>query len=130
MGVRWRPKCPSPGEPGGTSGSGKDWLEQYGRGRRDPATGLFEWYEIPEEIRARESQPLITWAELLVHWPEIEADLHERYGIDVEDRDLMRSRSWRWLQTRIVGLLSLPKSRLTLAMRPPPEQEHEPVPDE
>ncbi|GIE29958.1 hypothetical protein Ait01nite_030030 [Actinoplanes italicus] len=63
-----------------------------------------------------------------MHWAAIEADLHSEYGIDVEDPGLMASRSWRWLQTRIVGLLSMPKSRLSLAMKPPPE--HEPVPDE
>lgn len=124
-------KSASPGdEPGGPQGGGEDWRDQYGRGQRDAATGLYEWYEIPSEIRAQETTPVTTWADLFAHWAAIEADLHSEYGIDVEDRDLMRSRSWRWLQTRIVGLLSLPKSRLTSAMRPPPEQEHEPVPDE
>jgi hypothetical protein len=28
------------------------------------------------------------------------------YGIDVEDPAVMRGRSWRWLRTRILGLLS------------------------
>jgi hypothetical protein len=42
----------------------------------------------------------------------------------------MRARSWRWLQTRIVQLLSEPKTRIARAMKPPPEQEHDPVHDE
>lgn len=30
------------------------------------------------------------------------------YGIDTSDRHLMRSRSWRWLRTRIEELFSIP----------------------
>lgn len=41
----------------------------------------------------------------------------------------MRVRSWRWLQTRIIGLLSKPKSRLARAVKPSPE-EHEEHDDE
>ncbi|MEV6297856.1 hypothetical protein AB0M02_00450 [Actinoplanes sp. NPDC051861] len=58
----------------------------------------------------------MSWVDLLAHWVLIEADLHERYGVDVEDRALMRARSWRWLQTRILGLLSV-QSRLRRALR-------------
>ncbi|MBG0560729.1 hypothetical protein [Actinoplanes aureus] len=58
----------------------------------------------------------MSWLDLLTHWVHIEADLHERYGVDVEDRAVMRSRSWRWLQTRIVGLLSV-ESRLRRALK-------------
>jgi len=42
------------------------------------------------------------------------------YGIDVEDRDLMRSRSWRWLKARITGLLAA-DTRLHRALAPPPD---------
>lgn len=48
----------------------------------------------------------MSWSALLAQWALIEADLHDVYGIDVEDRTLMRTRSWRWLQTRIFGLLA------------------------
>lgn len=43
------------------------------------------------------------------------------YRIDVEDRALMRTRSWRWLQTRIFGLLNT-DSRLHRALAPDPEE--------
>lgn len=46
----------------------------------------------------------------------IEADLHDVYGVDVES-GILRARSWRWLRTRIVGLLSC-DSRLARALAP------------
>jgi hypothetical protein len=39
-------------------------------------------------------------------WTLVELDLHELYGIDVHDRELLHARPWRWLHVRIVGLLS------------------------
>lgn len=54
-----------------------------------------------------------SWRQILAHWHLIEADLQERYGIDVHDRDLMRARSWRWLRTRIEGLLQVPPQFLS-----------------
>lgn len=45
---------------------------------------------------------------LLAHWDLIEADLHQVYGIDVEDIPMMQRRTWRWLRTRIMGLLDVP----------------------
>nr|WP_107088761.1 hypothetical protein [Actinoplanes missouriensis] len=59
-----------------------------------------------------------TWTEVLEQWDLIVADLHSEYGIDVDDRALMRRRSWRWLQIRIEGLV-LTKSRLSRALNPP-----------
>lgn len=53
------------------------------------------------------------------HWLLIEADLHEFYGIDLGDRALLRSRSWRWLWVRIVGLLSVESGRLRRTLYPP-----------
>lgn len=50
----------------------------------------------------------MTWVQLLDQWEAIAADLHERYGLDVEDDDLMLTRSWFWLQDRILALLSTP----------------------
>ncbi|RLV56087.1 hypothetical protein D9V41_09235 [Aeromicrobium phragmitis] len=69
---------------------------------------------------------------LIEHWSLIEADLHEVYGIDVDDRGLMRARSWRWLRTRIHALLDRPpqiapngavvhSTRLGLILNPPKE---------
>ncbi|MFI6266161.1 hypothetical protein [Micromonospora sp. NPDC051006] len=57
---------------------------------------------------------------MLTRWSLVEADLHDVYGVDVEDRDLMRARSWRWLETRITGLL-FADSRLRRALAPDPE---------
>ena len=63
----------------------------------------------------------MTWERLLQQWPLIEADLHEVYGIDVEDGNLLRRRSWRWLRTRVIGLLSA-ESRLHRHFAPPPDK--------
>lgn len=43
------------------------------------------------------------------------------YGVDVEDEQLLRRRSWRWLRVRIFGLLSTETSRLFRHFAPPPE---------
>lgn len=44
-------------------------------------------------------------------WLLVECDLQDA-GVDVEDRVLMRARSWRWLQVRIIGLLAKPETRI------------------
>jgi hypothetical protein len=41
------------------------------------------------------------------------------YGIDLDDRDLLQARTWRWLKARIVGLLDGTESRLFRALNPP-----------
>ena len=43
------------------------------------------------------------------------------YGIDVEDRALMGARSWRWLETRILGLLAA-DTRLHRTLAPHPDK--------
>jgi hypothetical protein len=55
----------------------------------------------------------------LSRWALIEADLHSEYGLDVEDPVLLRARSWRWLRTRILGLLAA-DTRIARALAPPP----------
>ncbi len=116
----WPPGSDGPGEPGL---SARDiWRERYGRGKRHPVTGAYEWYEFPPEVAAERSGESVTWVEILTRWALVEADLHERYGVDVEDRALMRSRSWRWLETRILGLLDV-RSRLAMALQPPDHQQ-------
>lgn len=49
----------------------------------------------------------------------IEADLHQVYGVDVES-GVLRERTWRWLQLRILGLLST-ESRMQRHFNPPEE---------
>jgi hypothetical protein len=54
---------------------------------------------------------------LLAQWLLIEADLQEHYGIDVGS-GVLGERSWRWLRTRILGLLST-DSRTSRYFAPP-----------
>jgi len=111
-----------PGKSSGAESGGSQGLQGFGE--YDPVTGLYEYYYDPA---AEAGSSGITWVRLLEHWSLIEADLHDRYGIDVE---LCLSRSWRWLRTRIVGLLSIPPAvapdgtpipatRIGLALNPP-----------
>ena len=76
------------------------------------------------------------WEDVLREWNAIEADLQDR-GLDVSDRRLLRSRTYRWLRVRIEGLLTvppvihyaptedgyklvrIPQTRLGLALDPP-----------
>lgn len=51
----------------------------------------------------------------------IEADLHERYGIDLDEPGLTRARRWRWLQVRIAALLAV-DSRLATVLQPAPSE--------
>jgi hypothetical protein len=99
-----------------------NWRDQYGRGRYDDRTGLYEWYDIPPQERPSSRGRQVAWRDILTHWQLVEADLHSAYGIDVEDRDLMRRRSWRWLEARIVGLLAA-DTRLHRALTQASDQE-------
>ena len=87
--------------------------QDYGRGEFDEVTGLWEWYEAPPELLT----PSFSWGEVLTHWDRIQLDLHERFGIDTGDRELLRSRPWSWLRLRISSLLAV-ESRLVAALRP------------
>lgn len=64
----------------------------------------------------------MTWAELLTQWPLLEADLHQVYGVDVGEPGLLRARSWRWLRTRILGLLDT-DCRTARHFAPPPKHQ-------
>lgn len=108
MGVGW-PKRPGAAEAAGPQG----------RGERN-AQGLARWYD--------EGPKGPTWADILCHWQLIEQDLADQ-GIDVALE--VHRQSWRWLSTRILGLLNqpprvwdakgrpLPTSRLEWALNPP-----------
>lgn len=63
----------------------------------------------------------MTWADLLGRWDLVEADLHDVYGVDVES-GILRERSWRWLRTRILGLLNA-DTRTWRHFRPPDDDE-------
>ena len=56
---------------------------EYGRGAQDPGTGLFEWYEFPEDFDPQgggEGEGLTVLA-VLDQWPLIVADFASEYGI-------------------------------------------------
>ncbi|MGR6921133.1 hypothetical protein ACU635_43415 [[Actinomadura] parvosata] len=63
----------------------------------------------------------MSWVDLLTRWELIEADLHSEYGIDLDQSAVLRGRSWRWLRTRIAGLLVC-DSRLARALDPGDER--------
>jgi len=52
----------------------------------------------------------------LAEWQLIERDLHQVYGIDVHEA--LDTRSWRWLSSRIVGLLET-ECRISHFFAPP-----------
>jgi hypothetical protein len=75
----------------------------------------------------------------MAQWPAVAADLHQVYGIDVDDEVLLGARSWPWLRSRITQLLALPPTftpdgRVVQATRvgqllmptPPPDR-HQPA---
>jgi hypothetical protein len=54
-------------------------------------------------------------------WALVECDLHDHYGVDAGDEQLMAARPWPWLRTRILGLMTA-DTRLAraLAVAPSP----------
>jgi len=48
----------------------------------------------------------------------VQLDMHQTYGVDMGDRELLRARSWPWLRLRVLGLVSEPGTRLQRALRP------------
>lgn len=57
----------------------------------------------------------LAWSEIWQHRDEIEADLHERYGIDLTG-GILRRRSARWLRVKVQGLLGI-ESRLARELK-------------
>lgn len=54
-----------------------------------------------------------TLLDALRHWELVEADLHERYGIDC-DSGILTARTWRWLAAHIRALFRVPPVVLVL----------------
>lgn len=92
-------------------------------------TGLWDFYDDHEP----ETVDRYSWADILKLWGRIEADLQQQ-GVDLDQPGIRHRRSWRWLKTRILGLLEVPpvivfdpaggvhyvpQSRLGLALDPP-----------
>ena len=86
-----------------------------GGGPYDPETGLRDWYApAAHEAQKPVGQKKLKWVDVLTAWSAIECDLHEKYGVDVES-GVLRQRSWRWLEVRIISLINSP-SRLRTAL--------------
>jgi hypothetical protein len=95
LGDRRRPKS-----------SEEDHIRKAGRGRYDPDTGLYEWYEdLPEEAHAGVIAP--TWPQIVTHWQQIVIDAQEHYQLELDNLLLLQQRSWAWLERRIIGLLNM-----------------------
>ena len=70
------------------------------------ATSPFGWRVVRPPRNAAGTQDGVTWAWLAENWETVSTDLHAVFGVDVADRDIMRSRSWSWLRSRIGALLN------------------------
>lgn len=55
------------------------------------------------------------------HWDLIECDLHEVYGIDAADPQILDGRPWQWFLRRVRGL-GTTECRLQRKLSPPPDQ--------
>lgn len=104
-------------EPEGAGPAPNGDPDPRGRGEYDPDTGISDWYEIPEgQPQGGKPGRRLEWV-LAHHYDLLEQDLHEHYGIDLEDEALLAARSWRWLRARIHGLLNGTKpTRLSEAL--------------
>ena len=87
------------GEP--AAAQGIEALDQYGRGEKDPDTGLWEWYEdVPQELGARATG--FSLLALCERWDLLVADFASEYGIRVATAGL----SWREFRSYLTGLLA------------------------
>nr|WP_113705364.1 hypothetical protein [Nonomuraea lactucae] len=96
-------------EPGDSSGSGSG-------GPIDPQSGLRDWYDQEDGLSLSKGRS-VSWLDILTRWPLVEADLHETFGIDLDEPAQLRTRSWRWLRTRLLGLLTA-DTRIARALDP------------
>lgn len=78
-----------------------DALEQYGRGTKDPLTGLYEWYEdVSADLQGQgEGFSVLS---LVENWPLIAADFASEYGI----RLALPGLSWHEFSNLLTGLLT------------------------
>jgi len=102
------------GVTGGSAGPEPGDSPQQDASEVDPVSGLPYWIDRPRQAEG------VGWKDILTFWNLIEADMNERYGIDVETPGLLEGRSARWLRVRVLGLMSV-DSRLRAAVFPPPE---------
>lgn len=92
-----------PGTYGPHDPGGGPWIEHL---------GIRSWFRDPDLAPAAQppGEIFASWSTILGAWPAVELDLQD-WGIDVES-GVLAERSWRWLATRLQGLVSTPGSRL------------------
>jgi hypothetical protein len=84
--------------------SGVAALDQYGGGEKDPVTGLYEWYEVPDGVT--KAQHTLSWDAVFDDdcWPLLVADFQSEYHINL--RAVFRTQSWDWFTDCVAGLMS------------------------
>lgn len=126
MGVGHRPGSTGRrdgGQPQTAQGSGLEAIAQYGRGEKDEATGLYDWYDLPPgvaEPQTGDGDGGIRVLELVGEWELVVADFASEYGIRLATADL----TWREFLAYLAGLLSV-DSRLRRRFAPEDEKRQE-----
>ena len=115
MGIRYRPG--STGRLDGGASEGVDALDRYGIGEKDPVTGLYEAYDLPDGSPAHAGEA-VEWTAILTRWPLIVADFASEYRVRLH-RELP-DLSWREFRDLIAGLLAA-DTRLARALQPETE---------
>lgn len=83
----------------------------------DPKDGVREWFnDFGNAPSPLNTGPTLTWDQILKHWRCIAVDLHTIYTVDV-DSDVLHTRTWPWLETRILDLATRPGTRLSSALQ-------------
>ena len=112
MGVAARPKSVDGGRDGGTERrTGLAAIEQYGRGEKDPETGVYDWYDLPDDHAAHSGQGRqeVRFLDLIEQWPLVVADFAD-VGVRLHrERD---SLTWAEFHSLLSGFLLDPTSRL------------------
>ena len=119
MGERSGPKSPSGGD------RHRDRFaesEQYGRGERDPLTGLYEWYEFPPDFLEEDQAQGISVLTLCEQWPLVVADFASEYGIRLATGEFV---AWREFEALLTGLLAA-DTRLYRHFTSPTEEASDP----
>lgn len=116
MGVRYRPGSASRHH-GGAPHDGLDAIDRYGVGEKDPITGLYESYDLPEGHEAHGGET-VAWQAILTRRPLLVADFASEYGIRLNGE--MDRMTWREFADLTVGLLAA-DTRLARAFQPETE---------
>lgn len=114
----------------GDGGQPVDRLAEYDRlgfgvGRRDPVTGIYEVYDVPEWYKAKRRHEAaasegggIPWAEIFAQWGLLVADFASEYRIRLTTD--IRCMTWREFKQLTRGLLAA-ETRLSRYFTLPPD---------